>query len=108
MNKVVINEGVDENIANDGPGVVRNGKQGAGAVNVTSRDEHEQHVERFNQTLEERVRCLLCAFVNRYELVQNFRFPKKIIIGAVHFFNSSLNRAYPARSHLGLCLMISS
>jgi len=28
---------------------------------------------------------LLCAFVNRYELKQNFRFPKKIIIGAVNF-----------------------
>ena len=63
----------------------RNNKHVVGAVNVTSRDEHETHIERFHRTLQERVRCLLCAFVNRYELKQNFRFPKKIIIGAVNF-----------------------
>jgi len=44
VNEVIINEDVDENIANDGSGVVRNGKQGVGAVNVTSRDEHEPHI----------------------------------------------------------------
>ena len=49
--------------------------QGVGVANITSRDEHEPYIERFHRTLEERVRCLLCTFVNRYELKQSFRFP---------------------------------
>ena len=79
VNEVLVDEDVDEQNG------ARNSKHVVGAVNVTSRDEHEPHIERFHRTLEERVRCLLCAFVNRYELKQNFRFPKKIIIGAVNF-----------------------
>ena len=79
VNEVLVDEDVNEQNG------ARNNKHVVGAVNVTSRDEHEPHIERFHRTLEERVRCLLCAFVNRYELKQNFRFPKKIIIGAVNF-----------------------
>ena len=95
VNEVVINEDVDENITNDEPGVVRNRKQGVSAVIVTNRDEHGPHIERFHRTLEERVRYLLCAFVNRYESNQNFRFPKKIIIGAVRFSILMINAIIP-------------
>ena len=69
--------------------------QGVGVANITSRDEHEPHIERFHRTLEERVRCLLCTFVNRYELKQTFRFPRKVIIGAVRFSIMMINAITP-------------
>ena len=68
---------VDEDA--DEQNCARNSKHVVGAVNVTSRDEHEPHVERFHRTLEERVRCLLCAFVNRY--------PKEDHHRSCNFFN---------------------
>ncbi len=83
LKEVILSQGVKEVLIHEDMCE----KQGVGVVNVTSRDEHEPHIERFHRTLEERVRCLLCTFENRYELKQNFRFPKKIIIGAVRFFN---------------------
>jgi len=59
VNEIIINEEVDEKIANDGSDVVRNGKQGVGAVNVTCRTNTNHTFTRFHRTLEERVRCLL-------------------------------------------------
>jgi len=73
-----------------------------GAVNVTSRDEYEPHIERFHRTLEERARCLLCAFVNRYELKQNFSFPRKVIIEAVNFSILMFNAIIPESGISGM------